>query len=184
MSCAMQINNFSWMNVKHSQRVFSQYFFVFRCLTLKPIHKIQLHKVVLSEKTRFSFSRALSLIVNSLFSKKMTDTHINVGHNNQNPQNTPNFLIQFNFDYFKTRDGLLKVLQLVSLPICYLFKLRLKVALDDSVAFPSFCSFDTYALSLHLSCNDRQTWTHSVDINKLTFCHQLLACETKQEVVT
>lgn len=105
------------------------------------------------EDSFFSFSRTLSLIVNSLFSEKMTDTHINVGHNNQNPQNTPNFLIQFNFDYFKTRDGLLKVLQLVSLPICYLFKLRLKVALDDSVAFPSFCSFDTYALSLHLSCN-------------------------------
>lgn len=29
--------------------------FVFRWLTLKPIHKIQLHKVVLSEKTRFFF---------------------------------------------------------------------------------------------------------------------------------
>lgn len=46
----------------------------------------------------------------------MTETVINnVGQNNPNGSN---FLILFNFDYFKTRDGILKLLQLVSVSIC------------------------------------------------------------------
>lgn len=40
------------------------------------------------------------------------ETTIPVGHNGgQNGQQ--NYLIQFNFDYFKTQDGLLKIAQLV-----------------------------------------------------------------------
>lgn len=43
----------------------------------------------------------------------MTETTINVGQ--QNGQAGPNLSwIQFNVDYFKTRDGLLKLAQLVS----------------------------------------------------------------------
>jgi hypothetical protein len=41
----------------------------------------------------------------------MGETVVNVGPQNGNGQN---LLIQFNFDYFKTRDGLLKIAQLVS----------------------------------------------------------------------
>lgn len=48
----------------------------------------------------------------------MTETVINnVGNGHHNP-NGSNFLIQFNLDYFKTRDGILKLLELVSAPIC------------------------------------------------------------------
>jgi hypothetical protein len=47
----------------------------------------------------------------------MTETSINVGHQN-NHNNNPQGLsglgwIRFNIDYFKTRDGLLKLVQLV-----------------------------------------------------------------------
>lgn len=44
----------------------------------------------------------------------MGETVVNVGPHNGNGQN---LLIQFNFDYFKTRDGLLKIAQLVSLEL-------------------------------------------------------------------
>ena len=43
----------------------------------------------------------------------MTETAINVGHNGHQTTNQPNYMIQFNVDYFKTRDGALKLLQLV-----------------------------------------------------------------------
>jgi hypothetical protein len=43
----------------------------------------------------------------------MTETTINVGHQNGHAGQNLSW-IQFNLEYFKTRDGMLKILQLVS----------------------------------------------------------------------
>lgn len=63
----------------------------------------------------------------------MTETSIPMGHHTTQQ----NYLIQFNMEYFKTRDGILKVLQLVRIVSdVFLFVQRMKVAsAEDFVAF-------------------------------------------------
>lgn len=49
----------------------------------------------------------------------MTETMVNVDHHQNGNAGQQNLnWIQFNVDYFKTRDGLLKLLELVSEAIC------------------------------------------------------------------
>lgn len=49
----------------------------------------------------------------------MTETTVNVGHHPNGNAEAQNLnWIQFNVEYFKTRDGLLKLLELVSMSIC------------------------------------------------------------------
>lgn len=63
----------------------------------------------------------------------MTETSIPMGHHTTQQ----NYLIQFNMEYFKTRDGILKVLQLVRIVSdVFLFVQRMKVvSAEDFVAF-------------------------------------------------
>lgn len=63
----------------------------------------------------------------------MTETSIPMGHHTTQQ----NYLIQFNMEYFKTRDGILKVVQLVrNVSDVFLFVQRMKVArAEDFVAF-------------------------------------------------
>lgn len=63
------------------------------------------------------------------------DTSVNVGHQPNGNSGTPNLSwIQFNVDYFKTRDGVLKLVQLVSNLICYSYrKSEIKISLSTSM---------------------------------------------------
>lgn len=92
----------------------------------------------------------------------MTETVINnVGHHNPNGSN---FLIQFNLDYFKTRDGILKLLQLVSAPICFI---------ADSI-------FSTFKVAGRLRCNFQLTPTLATYIRHNKFSNLL---EESQQVL-
>lgn len=77
----------------------------------------------------------------------MTETSIPMGHHTTQQ----NYLIQFNMEYFKTRDGILKVVQLVrNVSDVLLFVQRMKVArAEDFVAFSWVFLFHTYTPDPH-----------------------------------
>lgn len=107
----------------------------------------------------------------------MTETTVNVGHHPNGNAEAQNLnWIQFNVDYFKTRDGLLKLLELVSKFRCLslykhqthsheYYQLTIKVAAKISFSLHSCCLLDkpTYIKFTHT----RRYFAQSVLIIKI-----------------